>query len=287
VASHDPSAVPPDDFGRLSTAQTRQTMILFLFLAHLAAGIVFSLAFVSREAGVKFFRFNAGLAAILFAVAFALRPPEASATDAGRVAVIALIAVEAAVVVYWATVGRTLASVRPVIAGIAVLGCLIALVAQGIDQASGLSGRTMAVASFLSSAALLGGACTAMILGHWYLVIPSLQVSHLQSIVKLHMASMLIRVVVVVAAVYLAIVSWQPGAGPSFRGYILSVSGIFFWQRVLFGLLGPALLSYLTWETAKIRSTQSATGILYVDFFTVVVGEVLAKYLLLATRVPL
>ena len=79
---------------------------------------------------------------------------------------------------------------------------------------------------------------------------------------------------------------WQPGVGPSFRHYVTSVGGIFFWQRVLFGLGGPALLSYLTWETAKIRSTQSATGILYVDFFTVVVGEVLAKYLLLATRVP-
>ena len=58
-----------------------------------------------------------------------------------------------------------------------------------------------------------------------------------------------------------------------------------FCHSVLFGLAGPAVLSYLTWETAKIRSTQSATGILYVDFFTVVVGEVLAKYLLLATRV--
>jgi len=98
---------------------------------------------------------------------------------------------------------------------------------------------------------------------------------------------MVVRVVVVAAAVFVAIVSWQPGTGPSFKGYILSVSGIFFWQRVLFGLVGPGLLSYLTWETAKIRSTQSATGILYVDFFTVVVGEVLAKYLLLATRVPL
>ena len=85
---------------------------------------------------------------------------------------------------------------------------------------------------------------------------------------------------------FFAIATWQPGLGPSFRHYILSVGGIFFWQRVLFGLGGPALLSYLTWETAKIRSTQSATGILYVDFFTVVVGEVLAKYLLLATRVP-
>jgi hypothetical protein len=46
------------------------------------------------------------------------------------------------------------------------------------------------------------------------------------------------------------------------------------------------VLAFLTWETAKIRSTQSATGILYVDFFAVMVGEVLAKYLLLSTRVP-
>jgi len=262
-------------------------MVLFLFLSHLGIGIVFTLAFVSREAGVKFFRFNAGLAVVLLGVAFALRPPEASANVAGRLAVLALAVLEAAMLLYWGTVGRTLASIRPAIVGIAVAAGLVALVAQGIGQAQGAAGQTMAVASFLSSAALLGGTCTAMILGHWYLVIPSLQVSHLQSIVKVHIASMVVRVVVVAAAVFLAIVSWQPGTGPSFKGYILSVSGIFFWQRVLFGLVGPGLLSYLTWETAKIRSTQSATGILYVDFFTVVVGEVLAKYLLLATRVPL
>jgi protein NrfD len=261
-------------------------VILFLFLAHLGVGIVFTLVFVSREAGVKFFRFNAGLAAILLAVAFALRPPETMSTDLGRLAVLGLVVVEAAIILYWATVGRALASVRPAIVATAVGAGLIALVAQGVTQASGLSAQAMTVASFLSSAALLGGACTAMILGHWYLVIPSLQVSHLQSIVKVHIASMVVRVVVVAAAVFMAIVSWQPGMGPSFRGYILSVSGIFFWQRVLFGLVGPGLLSYLTWETAKIRSTQSATGILYVDFFTVVVGEVLAKYLLLVTRVP-
>ena len=97
---------------------------------------------------------------------------------------------------------------------------------------------------------------------------------------------MIIRIVIVTTVVFLAIVSWQPGMGPSFERYILSTGGIFFWQRVLFGLVGPLVLSYLTWETAKIQSTQSATGILYVDFFTVVVGEVLAKYLLLSTSVP-
>ena len=48
------------------------------------------------------------------------------------------------------------------------------------------------------------------------------------------------------------------------------------------------MLSYLNKrnETAKIQATQSATGILYVDFFTVIVGEVLAKYVLLSTKVP-
>ena len=262
--------------------------VLFLFLTHLGIGVALSLSVVSKTVGVKFFRFNAGLAAILIAAAFVFRPPDAAATNPGHVAVVALAIAEASVVVYWATVGRTLASIRPAIAATGVGAGVVALVAQALAVASGraVTVQAMTVASFLSSAALLGGACTAMILGHWYLVIPSLEASHLQSIVMVHIASTLVRVAVVAAAVFLAIATWQPGLGPSFRHYITSVSGVFFWQRVLFGLFGPALLSYLTWETAKIRSTQSATGILYVDFFTVVVGEVLAKYLLLATRVP-
>jgi len=94
-----------------------------------------------------------------------------------------------------------------------------------------------------------------------------------------------VRALVVATAVMIAIVSWEPGL-PNFERYMFSLDGIFFWQRVAFGIAGPAVLSYMTWETAKIQSTQSATGILYVDFFTVIVGEVLAKYVLLSTKVP-
>jgi protein NrfD len=260
--------------------------VLFLFLAHLSVGIAFTLALVSSEAGIKFFRFNSGLAAVLLAVALAFRPVDGAAGSG--VALGALVLCEAALVVYWATIGRLFTKIREVFVWTAIASGTIALVLQALaltaDRASGMEALT--VASFLTSAVLLGGACTAMILGHWYLILPSMQVSHLQSIVKVHIISMVLRVVVVCAAVVMAIITWQPGLGPSFRHYITSAGGIFFWQRVLFGLFGPALLSYLTWETAKIRSTQSATGILYVDFFTVVVGEVLAKYLLLATRVP-
>jgi protein NrfD len=262
-------------------------VILYLFFSHLAVGIFLTLLVVSKDAGVKFFRFNAGLAALLLAVGVIFRPSDDTGTLA-QVAFAALMVSEAALVLYWATIGRALASIRPAILAVGGLAGLLAIVAQALAASSdrAITNQALTIASFLSSTALLGGACTAMVLGHWYLILPSMQVSHLQSIVKLHIASMVVRVAVVGAAVFFAIATWQPGLGPSFRHYIFSVSGVFFWQRVLFGLGGPALLSYLTWETAKIRSTQSATGILYVDFFTVVVGEVLAKYLLLATRVP-
>jgi protein NrfD len=227
------------------------------------------------------------MAAILIAVAFAFRP-EIGETAAARAAFASLLVVEAIVTLYWATVGRTLASIRPALVGAACAAGVVTLSAQALDVSSGwpVAVQALAVASFLSSAGLLGGACTAMVLGHWYLVIPSMQVEHLQSIAKVHIASVVLRIVVAAAAIFVSIAIWQPGAGPNFQRYIFSVAGIFFWQRVLFGLAGPAVLSYLTWETAKIRSTQSATGILYVDFFFVVVGEVLAKYLFLATRVP-
>lgn len=262
-------------------------MVLFLFLTHLAIGIIFTLAVVSREAGVKFFRFNAGLAAILIAVAFAFSTGGAE-TTAARLALGSLLITEAAVVLYWATVGRALASIRPMIVGTACVAGIVALLFQAIDVTSGWSvtATALTVASFLTSAALLGGTCTAMILGHWYLVIPSMKVSYLQSMVKLHIVSLVLRVAVVAAAIIVAVMTWQPGLGPSFRHYVESLDGIFFWMRVLFGLVGPAILAWLTWETAKIQSTQSATGILYVDLFTVVVGELLAKAVLLATRVP-
>jgi protein NrfD len=280
------SSIPDPQSGNPMSLAT----VLSYFLIHLGIGISFTLALVSREAGVKFFRFNAGLAAILIAIGFAFREPlGADATLVQQAGLATLFVCEAALVVFWATVGRALARLRPALVAVSVIAGVLTLTLHGLDVPlrGGAPMRALAVASFVTSAALLGGACGAMILGHWYLILPSMDVALLQSIVKFHIVSMVVRTVVVVTAVFLAIAIWQPGTGPSFQRYITSLDGIFFWQRVLFGLAGPAVLSYLIWETAKIRSTQSATGILYVDFFTVVVGEVLAKYLLLATSVPL
>src|SRR5580765_8413471 len=209
--------------------------VLFLFLAHLGVGIALTLLFVSREAGVKFFRFNAGLAAILLVIALAFafrdlnaaRPPGADAMTLG-ISLVALVVSTALVVLYWAIVGRLFTRLRTAILALAVITGLFALASQAIDVPAGrsLPFQALTVASFLTSPAMLGGACTAMILGHWYLVIPSMQVSHLQSIVRVHIGSMVARVMVVGAAVWYALATAyaaNPVVGPTFRRYIMSV----------------------------------------------------------------
>src|SRR5206468_11463856 len=107
----------------------------FLFLAHLGIGIACTLLFVSREAGVKFFRFNAGLAAVLIAVALAFRqrgpgPGFAAVDRVSDAGLLALVCGEAALVMYWATVGRMLARIRWMLVTIAVGGGVVATIAE-------------------------------------------------------------------------------------------------------------------------------------------------------------
>src|SRR5947208_10049729 len=88
--------------------------ILFLFLTHLGVGIILVLAWVGKAAGVKFFRFNAGTAVLLIAIGFALRPePSSEHTILHVVSIATLLIAEAALVIYWATIGRMLAAIRP------------------------------------------------------------------------------------------------------------------------------------------------------------------------------
>ena len=262
--------------------------VVFLSLGHLGIGVAGTLLFISKAVGIKFFRFNAGLAFVLLLIALAFRPESTSSAVSETLALGTFVLAASALLVYWVTIGRVGARFRPVLLWMTVVGGAVSLVAQAISFSAIDAGSpaSLTVASFVSSAALLGSTCTAMILGHWYLVLPSMDVFHLQSIVKLHIGATVVRLVVVAIVIGVALASWESPSGAGYAQYVGSLEGVFLWQRVLFGLGAPMVLSYLTWETAKIQSTQSATGILYVDFFTVIVGEVLAKYLLVATRVP-
>ena len=142
--------------------------VLFLFLAHLGLGIAATLLLVKREAGVQFFRFNAGLGAVLLLIALAFRPEFVDGGQTSSLGFVALVIATGALLLYWATVGRALATFRNTLLWITVVAGAAAIIVQAFSWSAIEIGSSPALTalSFLSSAALLGGSCTAMILGH-------------------------------------------------------------------------------------------------------------------------
>src|SRR5205807_2381649 len=58
---------------------------------------------------------------------------------------------------------------------------------------------------------------------------------------------------------------------------------LFFGVRVVFGLLVPLIAAVMTWRTARIRSLDSATGLLYIVAALILAGEISARALYVLT----
>ncbi len=127
------------------------------------------------------------------------------------------------------------------------------------------------------STLLLGFSMNAMLLGHWYLVQPKLSINELKRICIVLVALIVLRFCFGTYGLYTLI---QGKSESEIYKYLFSSSpGIFVLMRWCWGLLGPLALSYPIWGTVKIRSTQSATGLLYVVVLFIVTGEILSLYL--------
>jgi hypothetical protein len=115
-----------------------------------------------------------------------------------------------------------------------------------------------------SAAALLGTATTAMLMGHWYLIAPGMSIAPLLRLLgALTLATALRLLVGGVGCWHVA------GCGLQFDR--LAWLGLA--VRGSVGLLMPLGLTWMAWQAARIRSTQSATGILYVLLIFVLFGE--------------
>ena len=158
--------------------------------------------------------------------------------------------------------------------GLGLLGALLPPLAA--PEVSGL-----AIASSLSGAALIGVVAATMLLGHWYLVETSLSIRPLSVGSNLFGGATALRFGVAA----LALVS---GGAAELRvaelsDVIYSTPALFFGFRVLTGLLFPAFLAVMIRNTVRIRSTQSATGLLYVALILVLFGELTAAFLEVVT----
>ncbi|HMF08652.1 MAG TPA: hypothetical protein VKJ00_05910 [Thermoanaerobaculia bacterium] len=139
--------------------------------------------------------------------------------------------------------------------------------------------------AWTAAGAVLGGlffgaVLLTMNLGHWYLISRSLPFKLLARGARLFAGLAAARTLLLAAAMGL---SGRQGLADLLS---LERDALFFLFRVLWGILGPLLLSYFIWKTADMKSNQAATGLLYVALVFVLIGELLSSYLTVATGFP-
>lgn len=247
--------------------------MLAVFSLRLALGMVATLLVLDpAQVNPRFFRahfqiaLGIALAALLFAHLAALL-----SVGLAVCLVVGMVGATLASVVYafeGAPTGRTLT-----VATTVAFATGLALLGRAVETTAVENGRTAWVqADNFTSAALLGAAMTAMLLGHSYLNAPTMSIAPLVR----SLAVLGVALVPRVAVAALGLWCWTE-AHPS-----ASLNGaMLLWLPVRWGvgLLGPAVLAVLAWQTARIRSTQSATGILYVVVILAFLGELTSMLL--------
>jgi hypothetical protein len=225
-----------------------------IFCLRLASGLALSLVFLPpRTVQPRFYRIQLmivlGLTAAAAAWAWSAEQPDA----------------------FWLALGVGLAgslvgtfcwSFEGAPGGMVAIGAtFVALIMAAVSLTSP-DARTLA--DTLTSAGLLGSATTAMLMAHWYLIAPTLSLQPLLRLLAVLFIAVILRAFVAAAGLW-------PWANTTIA--LDSVAWLWLGVRWLVGLAGPLVLGWMAWQAARIRATQSATGILYVVVIFIFLGE--------------
>jgi hypothetical protein len=138
---------------------------------------------------------------------------------------------------------------------------------------------------FISSMALLGISNFSMLLGHYYLVVPKLSEEPLIYCLYVFWNTMFFKITASLAVILTIGVPFLVEGSLLGDGYLYN--WLFVTMRYLWGYAAPLILSFFTFRLCKMRSIQSATGVLYIVEFFVIVGELISVYLMAKHGLPL
>jgi hypothetical protein len=160
----------------------------------------------------------------------------------------------------------------PLLAAAGIAAAVAVLLTAALAWGGGLFGAVPLLLQLGVLAVATGGVFAAMILGHWYLVTPKLPEAPLILIAQ--------ALFVVVGLQLLLFGVWvATGAGPAGTppfGVLVGQWAFFVWLRLIVGLVFPLVVSWAAVRTARTRSMESATGLLYINVGSIAAGTILA-----------
>jgi len=262
-------------------------LVLAVVLVELATGGAFLVWYLDRRnmAPAGFLRLTASVDAVCAAAAVGLIPTiipgdlSKVGLDGGTLGSFGQALVVFLVIVVIQTVLTFLPSglkdLRSVAGALAVIVGIGTLEVAAISRPTPTPFDVFALAAPAFGALALGGACAAMLLGHWYLVTPKLSPAPLQT-------AALVVVVAVVFQIAIVAVTFGRGdfVGTTAQVGLVVATGI----RIGVGLLMTLGVALAGWWTARMN-TQSSTGLLYVGLGTALAGEISARVLFFLTGV--
>jgi hypothetical protein len=160
----------------------------------------------------------------------------------------------------------------PILAAAGLVAAALALLFAAVGWGGGGWASAPLLIELALLATVLGGVWAAMVLGHWYLVTPRLPEAPLVRISRWLAIAIAVQLVLFVAWIAL-------GAGPAGVPAFAALVGpwaLFVWLRLLVGLVFPLVVSWAAVQTARSRSMESATGLLYINVGTIAAGTILA-----------
>ena len=137
----------------------------------------------------------------------------------------------------------------------------------------GVAATLLLLVQLLGLSAALGGVWAAMVLGHWYLVTPKLPEAPLVRFAR--WLTIVLAIQLVLSIVWLGVGAGSNGI-PGFGVLTELPWALFVWLRLLVGLVFPLIVSWAAIQTARTRSMESATGLLYINVGTIAAGTILA-----------
>ena len=159
--------------------------------------------------------------------------------------------------------------------------------AQAFRLGPGVSIETLLYPiSFVVSALLLGSVTTGMLLGHWYLIDHSLSIDPFRHMLRFFVVMLLVQAALMVVGSGLLSVTGSPDAVAGLSRLIAD-HGALLVVRLLLSPLAAGALAWMIWKTLQIPQTMAATGLFYIAILAVLVGEMMGRFILFRTSLPL